>query len=66
MDVIQIIRTYLEQCEEDKRNAVAQYNKAVIAIETLKELTDLMLRETINDHSHSESVRTEDSIEEGT
>lgn len=65
MDVIQIIRAFLERCEAEKMDAVAQYNKATIAIETLKELTDLMLQETIHD-SHSEPIRTEVSFKEGT
>ena len=65
MDVIQIIRDFLERCEAEKAEAIAHYNKASIAIETLKELTDLMLKETLNDHTHSEPIGTEVSAKEG-
>jgi hypothetical protein len=65
MDILGIIRASLEHWEMEKSDAVARFNKASIAIETLKELTDRMLRETTHDYAYSESIGTEGKTKEG-
>lgn len=42
MDVVEIIAAELDRWELVRSEAIAQYNKASIAIEALKELTDKM------------------------
>jgi hypothetical protein len=64
MDIVNIIRASLESWEQEKADAIARYNKASIAIETLKELTDRMLQESINDHENSEPSGAEVTIKE--
>lgn len=64
MDILNIIRASLDHWEMEKSDAIARYNKASIAIETLKELTDRMLKESTHDYTDSQSIGAEVPLKE--
>jgi hypothetical protein len=56
MNVIDIISSELERWEAIRTDSIAQYNRASLAIETLKDLTDRM-RE-VAEHGHEAKANT--------
>lgn len=64
MDVLNIITNELEQWELVKQDAIARYNRATVAIETLWQLTERMKQEVENE-SHHQSSREETEAASG-
>lgn len=64
MDVLSLISSELEQWEAVKQDAIARYNRATVAIETLWQLTERMKQEVENE-SHNPSSREETEIASG-
>lgn len=64
MDILSLISSELEQWEMVKQDAIARYNRATVAIETLWQLTERMKQEVENE-PHNSSSREETEIASG-
>ena len=64
MDIIQLISVELEHWERQKQEAVTQFNKATVAIETLWQLTERM-KQAINEHQTDTLKREEEETAAG-
>lgn len=55
MNLLELIQSELEQWELTKQDAIARYNRATVAIETLWQLTERMKQEVENESHHQSS-----------
>lgn len=64
MNLLEMIQAELEQWELAKQDAIARYNRATVAIETLWQLTERMKQE-VEHESHNQSSGEEKEAASG-